>query len=118
MASTLQRTTVTIASGATASAAVSVPQDCTLVAVGTPAALTGTSFTFEVSDDDGTTYKPLYNGSTQYSVTVGTSRHIALDATATRSVLGGPAAAPTWMKVISGSAEGASRNITLIFAQV
>lgn len=118
MASRLQRATTTIASSATASAAVNVPQDCTLVAVSTPSALTGSSFTFEISDDDGTTYKPLYNGSTQYSVTVGTSRHIALDATATRSVLGGSATAPTWVKVISNSAEGAARTIALIFAQV
>lgn len=118
MASRLQRTTTTIASSATTSAAVSVPQDCNLVAVGTPASLTGTSFTFEVSDDDGTTYRPLYNGSTQYSVTVGTSRHIALDATATRSTLGGPATAPTWVRLVSNSSESASRNITLIFAQV
>ena len=115
MATSIERANVTIASSGTTSTAAQVPSGKTLLAVVTPSALTGTSFTFEVSDDGGTTFKPVYKEATQYSVTVGTSRHIALDVTATRAILGGSGANPTSVKVVSGSSEAAARTITLVY---
>jgi hypothetical protein len=38
-----------------------------------------------------------------------------LDATATRAILGGSAATPTSVKVVSGSSEAAARTITLVY---
>jgi hypothetical protein len=118
MATAIERANVTIASSGTTSTAAQIPSGKTLIAVVTPAALTGTAFTFEVSDDGGTTYKPVYNEGTQLSVTVGTSRHVALDATATRALVGGSAANPTSVKVVSGSSEAASRTIQLVYGIV
>jgi len=48
----------------------------------------------------------VYNGSTQYSVNVGTSRHIALSRDAMDGV--------KVFQVVSGSAETAARTITVI----
>ena len=115
MATSIERANVTIASSGTTSTAAQVPSGKTLLAIVTPAALTGTAFTFEVSDDGGTTYTPVYKEATQYSVTVGTSRHIALDVTATRALLGGSATTPTSVKIVSGSSEAASRTIQLVY---
>jgi hypothetical protein len=115
MATKIERANVVIANGATTSAAVSVPLDKVPLAVVTPSALTGTSLKFEVSDDGGTTYKPVYKEGTEYSVTVGTSRHVCLDAAAFRGAIGGPSTTPTNLKLVSGSSEGAARTLQVVF---
>jgi hypothetical protein len=101
--------TVTIANGQTTSDAL----DCingTVVGILTPAALTGTAFTFSVSAD-GVTYNTLYSDAgTAVSVTVAASRYIYLDPTVFAGV--------RYVKVISGSAEGAQRIITLVLRPV
>jgi hypothetical protein len=103
------RRTVTIANGQTTSDAL----DCingTVVGILTPAALTGTAFTFSVSAD-GVTYATLYDSSgAAVSFTVAASRYVYVD----------PAifAGLRYVKVISGSSEGAQRIITLVLRAV
>lgn len=98
-------TTVTIASTATVSAVLTLDRGRIPLALVTPAALTGTTFTFQASAD-GSTYVQIYYESTAYSVTVSTSRHIALDRRAFEGV--------RYVKIVSGTAEGALRTIGVI----
>jgi hypothetical protein len=101
--------TTTIAQSDTKSAEIRSGYRTSIVALITPAALTGTAFTFEGSVD-GTTFVPVYNEGTQYSVNVGTSRYVALN----NSVLGGLQS----IKIVSGSSEAAARTIQVILKEV
>ena len=101
--------TVTIESSGTTSSARDLNGLGNLVALVTPSALTGTSFTFQASTD-GSTYNAVYNEGTQYSVTVAASRYVALDP----SVFAGA----QYVKVVSGSTEAAERTITLVSVAV
>lgn len=96
--------TVTIASSGTTSTGLTL-QGTVPLAVQTPAALTGTTFTFQASVD-GSTWYDLYNGSTSYSVTVAASRYISLNPDVFEGV--------KYIRIVSGSAEGASRTIYII----
>jgi hypothetical protein len=106
LAKNVSVSTVTIANGATTSTALTVRTNSKLLAFETPSAFTGTAVTFEASSDSGTTYKPVYDGTTQYSINVGTSRHVAINPTVFEGV--------RVVRVISGSTEAAARTITLI----
>lgn len=100
---------ITIANSTTISAAVSLI-GVSILGIVTPAALTGTAITFQVSAD-GSTYVPLYDSTnTQVSVTVAASRGYYLD----------PAIFAAWRyaKVVSGSAEAADRTFTLLVRPV
>ena len=99
----------TILNGQTKSEAIRTGYKSSLVALITPAALTGTTFTFEASVD-GTTFAPVYNEATLYSLTVSTSRYIALNL----SVFAGAQN----IKVVSGSAEAGDRQIALVVREV
>ena len=116
MATKIERSTVTIASGAATSGAVTVPLDKSPLAVIVPSVMTGTTLKFEVSDD-GATYRKLYKEGTEYSVTISASesRHVVLDRAAFRSVVGGPTTTPTAIKVVSSSNEGAARTLQMVF---
>lgn len=97
-------TTVTIASGQTVSEAVDL-HGYSLLGVVTPAALTGSSMTFQGSVD-GNTYNAIYDTSgNQLSMTVAASRFIAIAPTDLASC--------RYLKLVSGSSEGADRTITL-----
>lgn len=96
--------TVVIASGGTTSGELALTDDERLIAVQTPSALTGTTFTFTTCNASGGTFLPVYYEGTQYSITVGASRHIALDP----RVFAGA----QYIKIVSGSTEGADRTIT------
>jgi hypothetical protein len=98
-----------IANDETKSSAVETGVDASVVAIVTPSSLTGTSFTFEGSVD-GSTYVPLYNEGTSYSVDVGTSRYVALDP----AVLCGL----QFIKIVSGSSEAAERTIQVVLRDV
>lgn len=115
MATSIQRVVTTITSGSGTSSAVAVPQNTTPLAIVTPSSLTNTSFKFEVSDDGGTTYRPLHKEGTEYSVTVGASRHVCLDIAAFRATIGGPATSPTSIKIVGASNETATRTLTVVF---
>lgn len=106
MAKNLRLTdTVVIANGGTVSATLTLEGSRIPLGILTPAALTGTTFTFKASNDNATFY-PIYLESTAYSVTVATSRHIALDRRAMEGV--------KYFQIVSGSAEGAARTIGVI----
>lgn len=72
-----------------------------------PAAFTGTTITFQVSADSGTTFQALYDdsGANQVSMSVAASRSYDL-----------PAALTAWthFKIVSGSSEGAQRLLTVV----
>lgn len=97
--------TVAIANGATVSAAADL-QGSTVVAVRTPAALTSTAMTFQVSDD-GSTYVPLRKeDGTAYTLVVAASggypvNHDYFDPW-------------DYVKAVGGSAEGGARSIVLV----
>lgn len=99
---------VTIASGATVSNEIEL-RTYMLGGIITPAALTSTALTFQVSATKGGTYVPLYDsGGNQVSITVTTSRGYAItDSEA-------DALAPWgFVKIVGGSAEGADRVLKL-----
>jgi len=96
---------VTIASGQQSSSAI----DCggfSLVGIKLPAAFTGTALTFEVCDTIDGTYQPLYDSSnTLISYTVAQGRTYAIDPKNFQGV--------QFLKVKSGTAEGAARTVVL-----
>ncbi len=106
MAKNISVSTVTIANGATTSTAHTVRTNSRLLAFETPAALTGTTITFEASSDSGATYRPVYQGTSQYSIGVGTSRHVAIDPVVFDGV--------RVVRLVSGSSEAGARTITVI----
>jgi hypothetical protein len=94
-----------IASGQTKSGVIDL-SGCVLVGILTPAALTGTSFSFEASTAADGTFLPVYDISgNPVSVDVGTSRFIA--------ILPSDLAGIQYLKLVSGSSEGAQRIIGL-----
>jgi hypothetical protein len=100
--STIEYKSVDISNGGTESTALDV-FGCVLSAIEIPSAFTGTTISFKGSID-GTTYSPVYDKiGALYSVAVGTSRIIVLDPTITYGL--------RYIKIVSGSAEGAARNI-------
>lgn len=95
---------VTIANGETVSSAAFM-KNGVAGAIQFPAALTGTALTFQVSYD-GVTYTALYaTGGSAVSYTVAASRVIPLD----KEVFG----AFPYIKLVSGSAEGAARTLII-----
>ena len=99
-------TTVTIASSGTTSQAVDVGE-WLIAGIVTPAALTGIAMTFTGALTEGGTYRPLRDSSgTAISVTVAASRHILVEPQTF--------AGARWLKLVSGTAEGAARTITLV----
>lgn len=106
MAKNLRLTdTVTIANGAQESSTLSLQGGRIPLAILIPAAFTGTAVTFKGSADD-VTYSQIYNEGTAYSVAVGASRYVALNRQAFEGV--------KHFRVVSGSAEGASRSIVVV----
>lgn len=100
-----KRKEVTILNGQTESSAVDL-QGLTLIAIETPAALTGTQFEFKASDD-GVTYLDYYNTQgIKASAQVGVDRYVAFAAQ--------DFASTRFLKVVSNAAEGADRTIQLV----
>lgn len=107
--------TVTIANGATVSSATNIAgpgAGATVVAVIIPPAFTGTAMTFQVSNDN-VTYRALNNLTAPISLTVAADKHIGLTRDAQDAFAGAG-----WVKVVSGTAEGAARNVTLLVRKV
>ena len=101
--------TVTIASAGTTSTSLTMSRGRVPVAVLTPSALSGTSFTFQASVD-GTNFYDLYNGSSAYSVTVAASRYIALNPDVFQGV--------QYIRIVSGSSEAGSRTIYIVSGEL
>ena len=102
---------VVIANGQQTSGAATLASGSTLIAISMPAAFTGAALTFTGCDTAAGTYKALYDSSgNAISVTCAASRYIMLDAATFAGV--------PYLKVVSGSAEGAERTIRLIVRNV
>ena len=97
---------LTIANGATVSDIVDV-QGHGLVGIIIPAAFTGTTLTFQGSFDNNTFVAMYDSAGTELSVTVSTSRMI--------SFCPSDFVSPRYLKIVSGSAEGAERIVELMF---
>lgn len=101
----IQQTPAVIASSATTSGNVAT-NGGGLVGLIMPAAFTGTTMTFNGSDD-GTNFYALYNTSgTQLSITVSTNRLILFTP--------GDLVGPQYLQLVSGSTEGGARTIQCI----
>lgn len=101
--------TATIANGQTTSDAINCLGK-SIVGLIMPAAFTGTTLTIQ-SSFDGSTFKDAYDGfGNQITINVGTSRHIHLSC--------GDFLATKYIKLVSGSSEGAEREITVILMGV
>ena len=98
----LVQASVSIANGQQESAEI-VTNGMSLCGILTPAALTGTALTFEASDVAGGTYLPVYNSSGQVSYTVAANRYVAIDPKDFQGI--------QFLKIKSGSAEGAARTL-------
>jgi len=97
--------TVTIGSGQQSSSAISTG-GMALVGFSLPAAFTGTAVTFEVATTLAGTYQPLYDASNAVvSVTVTQGRVYTLDPKYFQGI--------QFLKIKSGSAEGAARSVVL-----
>lgn len=99
--------TATIPASGTTSDARTTPSKKTLVAVEMPAAFTGTSLSFEVSNDGGATWRTAADGSTAYSITVAANQYHSLKP----EVFYGAGL----VRVKSNAAEAAERQLNLIF---
>jgi len=98
---------VTIAASATTSTTATMDGGRIPLAILTPATLEGTEFKFQASRD-GDNFFALYNGSTEYAVTVAASRYVALNPDVFESV--------KYVKIVSNAAGGedALRTIYVI----
>jgi hypothetical protein len=105
LAKNLTGTNVTIASSGTISTSIIMQANRVPQAIVFPAAMTGTAVTFQASFDD-VTYTPVYDEATLYSINIGTSRHVGLKRQAMEGV--------KYFKIVSGTAETASRTILVI----
>lgn len=96
---------VVISSGGTKSAAVSLA-GTTLTGIYMPATFTGTAVTFEAATSLTGTYLPVQDGAgSAISKTVAASQYIKIDP--------GDFAGVRFLKIVSGSTEGADRTVTL-----
>ena len=100
---------VTISSGGTVSSALELGVGRTVLALVTPSALTGTALSFQASVD-GSTYNTVTDEGSAYSVTAAASRFISIKA--------GLLAGARYIKVVSGSSEGADRTIEVVTREV
>lgn len=97
--------TATIANGQTKSGAVDLGGR-TLQGIFTPGALTGTALTFEAAPTADGTYVPVRKeDGSAYTLTVAASRYTRVDATLFAGL--------RFIKVVSGSSEGAERVLNL-----
>ena len=101
--------TVTIASSGTVSQTFTAEGGRTVLTLRTPSTLNGTEFKFQASTD-GDNFFALYNGSTEYAVTVAASRYIALNPEVMAGV--------RHLKVVSGSSEAALRTIGIVSGEL
>lgn len=97
--------TATIAATGTKTDAIEIA-GCSLIGLVTPAALTSTSITFEVSNDGSTFYSLYDSNGSQVSLNVSTGVAYSMD--------------PQWfapwryMKIVGDSSEAASRDFTVV----
>jgi len=98
--------TVNIANGQTTSTAIDL-SGASLVGIQMPAAFTGTSISFQVATSVGGTYQTMIDASgSTISKTISASKYLVIDPAEFAGV--------QFFKIVSGSSEGASRDLTLV----
>jgi hypothetical protein len=95
--------TITVATSTTVSAPIYVGAKIP-ISLQMPAAFTGVAITFQGSQDN-VTYQQVLSGGNAYSEVVAAGKNVALD--------GNVLAAYPYLKLVSGSAEGADRAIVV-----
>jgi len=95
----------TIASGQTTSGEIDL-YGCTLCGLFMPAAFTGTTIKISASPTSGGTFLPVQSSGADYSLTVAASKYVPIE---NLSIIAGV----RYIKLVSGSSEGADRSITL-----
>lgn len=101
---------VTIVSGGTDSAAVDL-RGMTLCGIYIPSTLTSTSITFKASDEFSGTYIPVFDGlGSELSKIVASTQYIVLNPSDFAGI--------QYLKIVTGSLEGADREIKLALRQV
>lgn len=103
--------TATIASGGTTSGAIEVPNGQP-VGLFLPSALTGTAMTFTAASSENGSFIAVQavDGASVYSVTVAASKYVPLDPRVFAGL--------QYIKLVSGSAEGADRSIVVALREV
>lgn len=101
----VENPTVTIASGQTLSPEIDL-YGVSLLGLYIPASFEGTTIKIKACPNSGGTFLPHYVGGTEYSLTVGASRHVAIDNLHTIAGL-------RFIKLESNNAVAADRVITL-----
>jgi hypothetical protein len=101
--------TAAIASGQTVSGAIDL-KGLSLVGVHLPASFTGTTLTFQAAETLAGSFGAVYKDGADLSVAVAAGKYVVLN----------PAdfAGVRFLKVVSGSAEGAARTLTLAIRPV
>lgn len=108
MSAIARAATCTIASGQTVSNAIDLGE-MVVVGIQTPSALTGTAFTFQASYDN-VTFCAVTTTSAAYSITVAASKYVVVPPADLAGV--------RYLKVVSGSSEGADRDVVLLLRAV
>lgn len=106
MAKNIAYQTVTIAGSGTTSTSITAEGNRMPIAIVVPSAFSGTTLTLNASIDNGSTFQPIYNAGTAYTVNVGTSRYVALN----RDVMDGVRI----FQIVSSASETAARTVTII----
>lgn len=110
MSTRIKRTT-TIASGATKSGAVEDLKGYRLAGIQMPSDFTGTTLSFEAAAGPSDSYQAIEDGAgTAVELTVSGGEYILLDEQDVENLVG-----PWGIKLVSGSSEGADREIQLVF---
>lgn len=95
---------VGIANGQTVSEAINCG-GMALTGIKFPAAFTGTAVTFQMCDTIDGTYVPVYNAAGAVSYTIAQGRYYAIDPKDFQGI--------KFLKIVSGSAEGAGRTLVV-----
>lgn len=102
----LLQSTTSISNAGTVSTAVNTG-GAVLVGIQMPAAFTGTALTFQAATGPSATYQQVVDSSgSAISYTVAAGKYVAVDPTKFHGV--------QYLKVVSGSAEGGARSLTLM----
>lgn len=96
--------TASITSGNTASATIDL-MGATLCGIHLPAALTGTSLSFQIASASGGTYQTLQKNGGDFALPVTQGRYVSLDPATFAGV--------QFLKIVSSAAEAANRTLTL-----
>ena len=110
MAKNITSQNVTIASSGTDSTSITMERNRVPVGVIIPSAITGTSFKYKNSLDDGTTLVTVYSGTTDYETNVAASKYVALNADVMQGI--------KTFQIIATTTQTAARTISVVMGEL